>query len=155
MHIADTCLGNNDSLTLATTNGFDAYNWMGAITGSPVYEVYKEGQYHVTVTNYCGTRTDTFHIYKNCEYSVYMPAAFTPNGDGLNDLFRVPPPDKNRLVRLTIYNRLGQLIFTSSDKSKGWDGYLNSRPADNGVYIYMLMMTGITGKESLKREQLY
>ena len=76
-----------------------------------------------------------------------MPAAFTPNGDGLNDVFRVPPQNKNRLVRLTIYNRLGQLIFTTSEMGRGWDGYFNSHPSDNGVYIYFLKMTGITGKE--------
>ena len=147
MHIADTCFGNTDSLTLTTTAGFDAYNWMGTTTASPNFEVYKEGQYHVTVTNYCGTKTDTIHVYKSCDYPIYMPGAFTPNGDGLNDVFRVPPQNKNRLVRLTIYNRLGQVIFTSSDKGKGWDGYFNSHPADNGVYIYLLKMTGITGKE--------
>ena len=147
MHIADTCLGNKDSLTLTATSGFDAYNWMGTITSSPVYQVYKEGQYHVTVSNYCGTKTDTIKVYKNCDYPVYMPSAFTPNGDGLNDIFRVPPQNKNRLVRLTIYDRLGQVIFTTSDKGTGWNGYFNSHPADNGAYIYLLKMTGITGKE--------
>ncbi len=147
MHVADTCFGNNDSLALTTTSGFDAYNWMGSVTSSPVYEVYKEGQFHVTVSNYCGTKTDTIQVYKNCDYPIYMPSAFTPNGDGLNDVYHVPPQNKNRLVRFIIYDRLGQVIFTTSDKGKGWDGYFNSHPADNGVYIYQLMMTGITGKE--------
>ena len=63
MHIADTCLGNNDSLTLNTTAGFESYNWMGTITGSPSYQVYKEGQYHVTVNNYCGTPRPTLLMY--------------------------------------------------------------------------------------------
>ena len=147
MPVADTCLGNNDSLVLNATAGFESYNWMGTITGSPSYQVYKEGLYYVTVNNYCGTKTDTIQVYKDCNYPIYMPAAFTPNSDGLNDVFRVPPQNKNRLVRLSIYNRLGQLIFTTSDKGRGWDGFFNSHPSDNGVYIYFLKMTGITGQE--------
>jgi gliding motility-associated-like protein len=146
MPIADTCLGSDDSLTLTATKGFETYNWMGISYSEPAYKVYKEGAYYVSVNNYCGTKTDTVHVYKNCDYPIYMPAAFTPNGDGLNDIFRVPPQNKNRLIQLTVYNRLGLVIFTTSDKSKGWNGYFEGHPADNGVYIYLLRMAGISGK---------
>ena len=146
MTVSDTCLGENDSVTIHATKGFDAYKWMNIVTDKPFYEVYKEGAYYVNVSNACGTKTDTIHVYQQCEYPILLPSAFTPNGDGLNDVFRVPPLNKNHLMLLKIYNRFGQLMFSTSDKSKGWNGYINSFPADNGTYIYDIKMTGITGK---------
>ena len=143
--IADTCLGDADSIIISTTPGFVAYKWMNVVTEKPSYEIYKEGTYYVTVTNFCGTKTDSVHIYKDCDYPVYMPTAFTPNGDRLNDVYRVPPLNKNRLVKLSIYNRFGQLIFSTTDINKGWDGFYKSYPVGTGVYIYQLSMKGITG----------
>ncbi len=144
--VSDTCLGSNDSVIINATKGFDTYKWMNIISDKPFYKVTTEGTYHLRIDNYCGSKTDTFQVYKQCDYPIYMPSAFTPNNDQLNDIFKVPEQNKNRFVSLKIYNRFGQLVFSSFNKKIGWDGNINNFPADTGSYIYLLEMKGITGR---------
>ena len=76
---------------------------------------------------------------------VFIPNAFSPNGDGVNDFFRVPALNKNKLVRLTLYNRWGQVYFQTKDVALGWNGRFKHQEAEGGVYIYYLEMTGLSG----------
>jgi gliding motility-associated-like protein len=87
-----------------------------------------------------------------------MPNAFTPDGDGLNDVFRpiarfVKDYDDNtyRDYTLAIYNRWGEQVFHTSDLEEGWDGQYQGKMAPAGVYMYMLSITGIDRK--LHKEQ--
>ena len=146
MPVADTCLDNRDSVVINITSGFSEYNWGTTITQQPSFSFHQPGTYYVKVANYCGTKTDTIQVYPQCDYPIYMPTAFTPNNDQLNDLYRVPPQNKNRLLSFKIYNRFGQLVFVTTDKKRGWDGNIKSFPADTGTYTYYLEMSGITGK---------
>jgi len=68
---------------------------------------------------------------------IYIPNSFTPNGDNLNDVLYV---NGNYIesMHLAIYNRWGQKVFETNDKSIGWDGYYNGDPAPPGVYDYYL-----------------
>ncbi|MBT6746695.1 MAG: T9SS type B sorting domain-containing protein, partial [Flavobacteriales bacterium] len=74
------------------------------------------------------------------ETVIYTPNSFSPNADGLNDIF-LPKgeginPDR---YLLTIYNRWGNVIFSSSDVSEGWDGNLsNGTHSENGGYVYKI-----------------
>ena len=145
--VADTCLHGQDSLVLKASDGFGTYAWMNEPPSpSPYFTIRDAGTYWVTVSNTCGTNTDSAHVYDNCDFPIYMPNAFTPNHDGLNDVFRVPPQNKDLLVRLTIFNRWGRIIFATTDISKGWDGTINGIEQASGVYIYHLEMKGLTGK---------
>jgi gliding motility-associated-like protein len=65
-----------------------------------------------------------------------IPDAFTPNGDGLNDVFKFININYGKLVDFSIYNRWGQLLFKTSDASKGWDGNFNGEKQDMDVYEY-------------------
>ncbi|HTD92870.1 MAG TPA: gliding motility-associated C-terminal domain-containing protein, partial [Chitinophagaceae bacterium] len=58
-----------------------------------------------------------------------------------------PPENRNRLVSLDIYNRWGQLIFSSSNMNVGWDGTVKGIPQASDVFVYKLRMRGLTGKE--------
>jgi len=72
----------------------------------------------------------------------YLPNAFTPNGDGLNDEFK--PVQRYDLVKryhLYIYNRWGQFIFETSDINTGWDGTYKGKPAEQGAYVYKIVYT--------------
>lgn len=70
---------------------------------------------------------------------LWLPNAFTPDGDGKNDIFQ-PVTQRNSLkpYLLNVYNRWGQLIFTSSEPGTGWDGTLNSDPCPEGLYTYFI-----------------
>lgn len=67
-----------------------------------------------------------------------FPNAFTPNNDGLNDVFRIEGKGNNQYKGYTmrVYNRWGQCVFTTLDPNQGWDGSQNGIPCDVGVYIY-------------------
>ena len=109
--------------------------------------IYKPGAYWVNVSNICGSKTDTTQVYDRCNFPVTMANAFTPNADGKNDFFGIPPQNKNHLVRLVIYNRWGEKVFVSSNPAEGWDGNFNGRAQPAGTYVYYLMMRGLDGKE--------
>jgi gliding motility-associated-like protein len=73
------------------------------------------------------------------DFAVHVPNAFTPDGDGLNDEFRVVgDPSLNDNFRLEIFNRWGELLFTSLDITAGWDGRVQGNPAVQGVYVWQL-----------------
>ena len=77
---------------------------------------------------------------------LYMPNSFTPNGDGKNDLFRIPPVTSINLSELSIYNRWGTKIFSTSDINKGWDGNYKGAPAETDVYIFSIKATDYQGR---------
>ena len=67
-----------------------------------------------------------------------MPGAFSPNQDGRNELFRIPPGTSFQLQRFSVYDRWGQIIFQTSDISQGWNGRIRNHLAPAGVYIYLI-----------------
>ncbi|MEO7523436.1 MAG: gliding motility-associated C-terminal domain-containing protein [Ferruginibacter sp.] len=69
---------------------------------------------------------------------LYMPTAFTPNNDGLNDVFRLPPDATIDLKEFAVFDRWGNKIFKTSDLSRGWDGSNAGLPLDAGIYIYLI-----------------
>ena len=81
---------------------------------------------------------------------LFMPSAFTPNNDGLNDLFRIPPGTTMQLTAFTVFNRWGQLVFKTSDINKGWDGTINSIDAPSGIYVFLISGNSAYGKISEK-----
>jgi gliding motility-associated-like protein len=74
---------------------------------------------------------------KDCpEIDVFFPTAFTPDGDGLNDLFR-PAGTTFLNFSLSIFDRYGQMIFTTEDPTSGWDGKVNGSLCPAGVYPWV------------------
>ncbi len=72
--------------------------------------------------------------------SFYIPNAFTPNGDGLNDVFgAIPRIDYVNQYRISIFNRWGQLLFESSDLHLGWDGTYQGEACPAGAYVYRIV----------------
>lgn len=84
---------------------------------------------------------------------IHVPNAFTPNGDGINDVFR-PSLDgfDVREYTLTIWNRWGELLFTSSEVSQGWDGTYSGLQAQDDVYVWQIELRaeGFVGKKQLR-----
>lgn len=67
-----------------------------------------------------------------------IPNAFTPNGDGKNDYFKVYHLKTERLVELRIFNKWGSILFHSQDPQKGWDGTYKGKDQPIGVYGYLI-----------------
>ena len=76
-----------------------------------------------------------------------MPNVFSPNGDGRNDVF-APLAAWNGPGELNIYNRWGQLLYTTDTPGAGWDGRVNGMEASDGTYYYELTVHGPTGSSS-------
>lgn len=73
---------------------------------------------------------------------MYIPSAFSPNGDGINDMFGVKG-EGIRDFQILIYNRWGEVIFESTDARKQWDGMFKGNPVEQGTYVYKLYASGI------------
>lgn len=84
-----------------------------------------------------------------CKCHIEMPDAFTPNNDGKNDVFRpiIEPECEISGYLLTVYNRWGQVIFTTTSIGQGWDGKQNGIPADIGTYMYTIQLNAGTEQQ--------
>ncbi|MEQ8927170.1 MAG: gliding motility-associated C-terminal domain-containing protein [Fulvivirga sp.] len=78
--------------------------------------------------------------------NIYYPTAFTPDGNGTNETFSV----KGQFIidyQLQIFNRWGEMIFTTNNPDNGWDGTYNSSPQHEGTYVFNLKATDLAGQE--------
>lgn len=112
---------------------------------SPEAKPWKNMQYIVTVANSGGCiASDTVIMKFSCADSkLFIPNAFTPNGDGRNDRFNIKAKGINLINRLQIYNRFGQLVFERKDfypdDEKGaWDGRMQGQQVPAGTYVYFI-----------------
>jgi len=79
-----------------------------------------------------------------------IPSAFTPNGDGLNDVFRICRLTYEKLVDFSVFNRWGTLVYrNTTDATKGWDGTYNGVPQDMGVYNYVIVISRVDGTNKI------
>lgn len=93
--------------------------------------------YRLTVTGVGGCLAwDTAHIAVVRPFA--LPNAFTPNGDGRNDVFRVPPGVGIALIRLAVYDRGGGLVFSTNNAGQGWDGTFNGIRQPTAVYVWTI-----------------
>jgi gliding motility-associated-like protein len=124
----------------ATTHDFVTHRWQDGST-NPIYPVSEPGLYSVEIISACETVVDSVLLIRceNCD--VYMPNAFSPNGDGQNDLFQ--PYTGCELMDFTfrVFDRWGTLVFESTDPLTGWDGRYNGQILPNGVYVWMIQYT--------------
>ncbi len=95
--------------------------------------------YVVLVTDEHGCQnTDSVTIFIIGLPEARIPTAFSPNGDGLNDVFKIKWKRNFNLVSLMIFNRWGELVFETSDINEGWDGTFNGKKQPIGTYIYYI-----------------
>jgi gliding motility-associated-like protein len=85
-----------------------------------------------------GYDTVNIKVTKGSNVNIYVPSAFTPNGDGLNDILRPLGGAIERLDYFRIYNRYGELIFETNNLSKGWDGTYKGKEQNTDNYVWVL-----------------
>ena len=131
-HVPDIC--GTTSILLFTDSFYHDYLWNDN-SKNQTLQVSHPGTYSVEVTdsNNCKGK-DSIRIYP-CEKLV-APNAFTPNGDGVNDVFKPIFYGPVSNYTLTIYNRWGQMIFKSRDPGKGWDGTASGVPQPGDTYVW-------------------
>lgn len=132
----------------------DIYNWRPAIQLSSYTTRYTEFfavsddvKYLIDITDeHTCVTTDTMQVYILKKPGYYLPTAFTPNGDGLNDVVRPYLVGMKSLKSFSIFNRWGNLIFNSTTEGEGWNGKFRGEPQPNGVYVWVLQYIDASDK---------
>ncbi|WP_143307917.1 gliding motility-associated C-terminal domain-containing protein [Chitinophaga vietnamensis] len=137
----DTILCNGEPYTLYPAGAGGNYKWQDSTT-VPFYPITKAGLYAIVAYNTCGKTTDSVMVnFRDCACNVYFPNAFTPNGDGRNDIFRPIFRCPMNQYTLSIYNRWGNRLFFTTDPQFAWTGTYQGRPVDIGTYVWILDYT--------------
>ncbi len=126
-------------------SGGQSYLWSPAapldnpLSPQPKATLYNDTKFTVIITDVAGCKGyDTVFIKAYNGPTYYIPNTFTPNGDGLNDIFRAIPPGIVSTEWFRIYNRYGQLIFETNEWLKGWDGTYMGKQQPMGHYVWMI-----------------
>jgi gliding motility-associated-like protein len=136
---ANLCTGDTLQLSpLAEGYGL-RYLWQNGNTDSTL-RITQSGLYAVAVSNGCGT-VNTSVVVTEIICQVYIPSAFTPNGDGLNDIFRINGASFVKDFEFRIFNRWGEQIFRSQNPELGWDGTFKGKRQPAGTYTYKINYT--------------
>ena len=82
---------------------------------------------------------------------IYVPTAFTPNRDGLNDKFKILPVGIRSFDYLAVYDRWGKLIFHTTDYHQGWDGTLKGQLLPTGTFVFVAQAVDYRGKRLFRK----
>jgi gliding motility-associated-like protein len=139
------CKGDVIYIPLDVTNPYASYLWQPSGDDSPVYVIQEAGVYSVEVSNACTSVTKEITISEiDCSFDFTIPNIFTPNGDGLNELFAPEfiPLENLGEFQMYIYDRWGRLVFSTESYETLWDGNnKNGKPYTDGIYYYYLSFT--------------
>jgi gliding motility-associated-like protein len=152
-HGTGTYYANISTMTLENLSaGGTSYFWTfgdgaNSTEFEPDYQFTEPGLYTIglTVMNQYGCRDDAAtQLDVKLPENIYVPNAFTPNGDNVNDNFSVASYNIEDF-RINIFNRWGHLIYTSTDPYFQWDGSYNGVKVSNGVYVFSVDAKGMFG----------
>jgi gliding motility-associated-like protein len=144
----DTILYSGEQVQLWSGSIGNIYNWTPSIglsnptISNPVATAGAVGSeviYKVTASTIAGCKGEGYakiRVYKGPD--VYMPSAFSPNSDGLNDFFKPTNVGIKQLNYFRIYNRWGQLLFSTNRLDQGWDGSFGGVKQPSGVYVWII-----------------
>jgi len=133
----DTTKCDYSTITEGALRAFDSYLWNTGQSTSTI-PILTPGLYTLQVTdsNAC-MGTDSINIIDSaCPQYVYLPNAFTPNGDGKNDIFRPVFAGAASIFKFAVYDRWGRVVFVTTTPGEGWDGTTGGRPQPGGTYVW-------------------
>ena len=152
--------GQTITLGLPVTGDITTYTWNPPIgldktyVASPVASPEKTTTYSLMVQSADGC-TATGNIKVIVAYPIMVPGAFTPNGDGHNDIFYVLGGYPGDILKdFTVFGRWGQRLFhvqhvAPNDPVQGWDGTVNGQPQQPGTYVYVIAISFADGSEKV------
>lgn len=136
------CFFYNDTLKLDAGEG-TSYLWSPTLQTSREITILTPAFYSVTVTRSNGCfRSAGLAVNEVCEPLVFIPSAFTPDDDGINDVLRAYANNAIKF-ELRILNRFGQTVFYTEDPEKGWDGTYQGTESPFGIYSYRINIQGL------------
>ena len=139
----DSTLCPGEELLLSAETPFAEYLWSTGSEDAAIV-VNTVGTYTVQVSTACAVSSSTMTVVEGeCAPEVNVPNAFTPNGDGINDVFQVVMSNAPFELVVNIFDRWGELIYTSTDPDAFWDGTYDGTPAQDGVYVYTVRYRSI------------
>jgi len=140
----DINVASNTPTVLEARNIGQAYSWIPSTgltnenTDAPTFNYGETTDYLIHITTSAGCFTDDTVLVKVYTVKgILVPSAFTPNGDGLNDVLKAFTIDIKQLNYFRIYNKWGQLVFESNNTSIGWDGTFKGEPQALGNYVWI------------------
>ena len=144
-----------DSIQL-NASGADLYHWWpsgpldSAVIANPWARPFEPTVFTVLGINRYGCRDSGF-VNINIDYVMpdLIPNAFSPNGDGLNDVFRIEGVTYQKVVVFQVFNRYGQVVFSTTNPDVGWDGRFNGKDCEVGVYYYLVRLVYSDGRERI------
>ena len=151
----ENCSEENGSVSAVvnTSNPPISYSWSTGSSSSTIDDLVS-GTYTVIVSDASGCSvTDSVTLLNtdiDCDYFVYLPNGFTPNGDQNNDILFVRGKGISTFT-LNVYNRWGNKVFETNDLDTGWDGAYKDEPQNSAVFVYTIegvFLNGNTFKES-------
>lgn len=142
-----TCLDDEPKYVVINAgNPGSSYQWSTG-ESTPVIMAGAYGWYYVHMTNiYDCSLLDSAQVIEYCPATIFVPNTFTPNGDGVNDLF-VPMGKSIATMRMTIHDRWGELLYEMNDLETGWDGTYRGEPVKSDVYVWRMEYTFYIDKE--------
>ena len=157
----DTAVVVNQPLQLHATGGIK-YLWqpstgLSANNIADPVAIYNEPfnllRYKLLVYNQANCVDSTFmnvKVFKTSP-SIFVPNAFSPNGDGTNERLKPVAVGMQRMEYFNVYNRWGQLVYASGSADKGWDGKLAGKQQDPGMFVWAVKAIDYTGKAYLQK----
>jgi gliding motility-associated-like protein len=134
----DTSICSNEGYRLRIPLPNLQYHWQDNSSDS-IYYAFASGTYSVTVSNNCGSASDAIKLEIHAdECALAVPTAFTPDGDGVNDLFRGISRCGTSQYDMHVFNRWGEQVFETQDVLDGWDGMFRNVMQPMGVFVYYI-----------------
>ncbi len=147
------CDKDKELVKLDAGEGFAAYKWTPTEDTTQWIIVGEVQDYFVVVKDFRGCDgSDGTTVKRRCPVNLYFPNSFSPNDDGINDVYAPVGVDVVSF-KLNIYNRWGQLIFESNKLEHAWDGKINNKPAPTGAYVYKAEYAGYVNKKMFTFER--
>jgi gliding motility-associated-like protein len=132
-------------VVLDAGKGYKKYIWFPSNDSTQWIEVRRVGNYFVVVDDYRGCKgKDEAQVDDRCNLRVFIPNAFTPNGDGLNDRLHIYVEHATGF-ETSIYNAWGELVF-KGDAAHEWDGTYKGNNVPQGVYLVKVNAVGFLNK---------
>lgn len=136
----DTGFCHSSQIILSCNDGNEFLWNTGAVTRS--VKIMNKGTYWVTIKRNGCTASDTIVVTDDCDVLYFIPNAFSPNSDGMNDVFKVGG-ENIQWVDMDIYNQWGEKIAEESGINPYWDGTFKGKPCSPDVYVYMITITSM------------